>query len=106
MAAATSPDPMLLFTPEESQKPDSASSLGSPLTPIQTLQESTPVQKSFSIVLTRMDNEKKHQYADFKLNVRDIVKKHTEGSKTYYYALLGDGNYHKARVSIHSSSRN
>ena len=54
-------------------------------------------QRNFWVELRRATSEER-DYGEFHLNLREIAAEHTEGSKEFYYALLGDNKYHKVRA--------
>lgn len=58
-------------------------------------------QRNFWVELRRATSEER-DYGEFHLNLREIAAEHTEGSKEFYYALLGDNKYHKVRLSTHN----
>ena len=51
-------------------------------------------ERNFWVVLRRATTEERN-YEAFHLNLREIVAEYTEGSKEFYYILLGDGKHHK-----------
>lgn len=55
-------------------------------------------ERNFWVEL-RHPNAKQRKYKGFQLNLREIAAEHTEGSKKFYYVLLGDNKYHKVRAS-------
>lgn len=92
MEAPTSPDPIMLRTPEPGQQVVA-------LNQETALPTSAPTGgQSFSVVLPHLPAEDKEKYADLKLNVLEIAGEFEDGQHSYYYALLGDRKYHKVRV--------
>lgn len=51
-------------------------------------------EPNFWIELRHATAEERN-YGDIHLNLREIVAEHTEGSKEFYYVLLGDDKHHK-----------
>lgn len=60
--------------------------------PLNKLQE-----PNFWIELRHATAEERN-YEDFHLNLHEIAAEYTEGSRKFYYALLGDNKYHKVRA--------
>lgn len=55
-------------------------------------------ERNFWVEL-RHPTAEQRDYEEFYLNIREIAAEHTEGSRQFYYALLGDNKYHKVRAS-------
>jgi len=55
-------------------------------------------ERKFWVELRHATAEERN-YGDFRLNLREIVAEHAEGSKEFYYVLLGDNKYHKVYIS-------
>jgi hypothetical protein len=74
----------------------------SPLTiPPSTIPSPEPpnrAQGSNFWVELRHATAEERNYEGFHLNLRKIAAEHTEGSRKFYYALLGDNKYHKVRA--------
>lgn len=55
-------------------------------------------ERNFWVELRHATAEEKN-YGDFYLNLREIATDHSEGSRRFYYVLLGDNKYHKVYYS-------
>ena len=55
-------------------------------------------ERKFWVELRHATAEERN-YGDFRLNLREIVAEHAEGSEEFYYVLLGDNKHHKVCVS-------
>lgn len=69
-----------------------------------TPEPTNPIPERNVWVELRHATTKQKNYKEFYLRLRKIVAEHTEGSKKFYYALLGDDKYHKVRASDASSN--
>ena len=75
---------------------------GSPLTvPPSTNPTPEPLEqirgRDFWVELNRATTEQRN-YEEFHLNLREVAAERTEGSRMFYYVLLGDDKYHKVRL--------
>jgi hypothetical protein len=55
-------------------------------------------ERDFWVELRHATAEERN-YGDFHLNLRKVVAEYTEGSREFYYVLLGDKKYHKVYAS-------
>ena len=55
-------------------------------------------ERNFWVELRHATAEERN-YGDFHLDLHEIVAEHTEGSKEFYYVLLGDNKHHKVCAS-------
>lgn len=53
-------------------------------------------ERKFWVELRHATSEERN-YEEFHLNLREIAAEHFEGSRKFYYVLLGDDKYHKVR---------
>lgn len=75
---------------------------GSPLTvPPSTTPTPEPLnrmQERNFWVEVRHPTAEQRNHEEFHLNLRKVAAEHAEGSRKFYYVLLGDNKYHKVRA--------
>lgn len=77
---------------------------GSPLTvPPSTTPTPEPLnrtqERNFWVELRHATAEERN-YGEFRLNLREIAAEYIEGSRKFYYVLLGDNKHHKVRAPV------